>query len=245
MFLQYTYSKLHNEGALMALQDRNYHTNTMDTGYANEVATVSFMKKTYQLLAASMLAAAAGAYMTLPYADVVSQYRWFIFGFELFMLFVGLGMTRNKPGLNLAALFLFTFVTGVSLVPLFASLIGAGKGAVIGNAFLMTSVLFGALSLFAINSKTDFSSWGKPLFITLIVVIVASLVNMFLLQSPIMHVVITAGILLLFGLFTIYDTQNIANGAYSSPVDAAVSLYIDFLNIFTAMLQLIGIFGDD
>jgi modulator of FtsH protease len=60
-----------------------------------------------------------------------------------------------------------------------------------------------------------------------------------------MHVIITAGILLLFGIFTIYDTQNIANGAYDSEVDAAVSLYLDFLNMFTAILQLLGIFGGD
>jgi modulator of FtsH protease len=228
----------------MALYDRDYAQQGTET-FVQEGASVAFMKRTYQLLGASMIAAAAGAYATMPYAETVLQYKWFIFGFELFMLFVGLGMTRNKPGLNLAALFVFTFATGVSLVPLLASLIGAGNGAVIGNAFLMTSVLFGSLSLFAINSKTDFSSWGKPLFITLIVIIVASLVNVFFLQSPIMHVVITAGILLLFGIFTIYDTQNIANGAYDSEVDAAVSLYLDFLNMFTAILQLLGIFGGD
>jgi len=227
----------------MALYNRDY-TST-EAGYAQEGASVSFIKQTYQLLAASMIAAAAGAYVTMPYAETIMQYKWFIFGFELFMLFVGLGMTRNKPGLNMAALFVFTFVTGVSLVPLLASLIGAGNGAVIGNAFLMTSVLFGALSLFAINSKSDYSSWGKPLFITLIIVIIASLVNIFILQSPMMHVIITAGILLLFSIFTIYDTQNIANGAYDSPVDAAISLYLDFLNMFTALLQLLGIFGGD
>ncbi len=226
----------------MALYDRDY---TAEAGYVQEGASISFMKQTYQLLAASMVAAAAGAYVTMPYAESVMQYRWLIFGFELFMLFIGLGMTRNKPGLNLAALFVFTFVTGISLVPLLASLIGAGNGAVIGNAFLMTSVLFGALSLFAINSKTDYSSWGKPLFITLIVIVIASLVNIFILNSPIMHIVITAGVLLLFSLFTIYDTQNIANGAYDSPVDAAVSLYLDFLNMFIALLQILGIFGSD
>lgn len=226
----------------MALYDRDYAS---EAGLTQESVSVNFMKKTYQLLAASMLAAAAGAYVTMPYAETVMQYRWFIFGFELFMLFVGLGMTRNKPGLNLAALFVFTFATGVSLVPLLASLIGMGNGAVIGNAFLMTSVLFGALSLFAINSKSDYASWGKPLFITLIVVIIASLINMFLLHSPMMHVLITAGILILFSFFTIYDTQNIANGAYDSPVDAAVSLYLDFLNMFTALLQILGIFGSD
>ncbi len=228
----------------MALYDRDY-TAAQEAGYAQEVASVDFMKKTYQLLAASMIAAAAGAYVTMPYAMQVMQYKWFIFGAELLVLFFGLGMTRGKPGLNLAMLFIFTFLTGVSLVPLLASLIGMGNGAVIGNAFLMTSVLFGALSLFAINSKSDYANWGKPLFITLIVVIIASLVNYFLLQSPMMHIVITAGVLILFSFFTIYDTQNIANGAYDSPVDAAVSLYIDFLNMFTALLQLLGIFGSD
>ena len=228
----------------MALYDRDY-TAAQQTGYVQEAATVDFMKKTYQLLAASMIAAAAGAYVTMPYAAAIMQYKWFIFGAELLVLFFGLGLSRGKPGLNLAMLFLFTFLTGVSLVPLLASFIGAGMGAVIGNAFLMTSVLFGALSLFAINSKSDYSSWGKPLFIVLIVVIIASLVNYFLLQSPMMHIIITAGVLVLFGFFTIYDTQNIANGAYDSPVDAAVSLYIDFLNMFTAILQLLGIFGSD
>ena len=227
----------------MALYDRDY-TQT-NIGYVQEAATVSFMKQTYQLLAASMLAAAAGAYVTMPYAETIMQYKWIIFGAELLVLFFGLSMSRGKPGLNLAMLFIFTFLTGVSLVPLLASLIGMGNGAVIGNAFLMTAVLFGALSLFAINSKSDYSSWGKPLFITLIVMIIASLVNYFLLHSPMMHIIITAGILLLFSFFTIYDTQNIANGAYDSPVDAAVSLYLDFLNMFTALLQLLGIFGND
>jgi len=227
----------------MALYDRDYTAS--EAGYVQEGATVDFIKRTYQLLAASMIAAAAGAYATMPYAETIMQFKWIIFGAELLILFFGLSMSRGKPGLNLTMLFLFTFLTGVSLVPLLASLIGMGQGAMIGNAFLMTSVLFGALSMFAINSRSDFSSWGKPLFITLIVVIIASLVNYFILQSPMMHIVITAGILLLFSIFTIYDTQNIANGAYDSPVDAAVSLYIDFLNMFTAMLQLLGIFGGD
>jgi len=230
----------------MALYERDYaQESSRAEGRALESSRVDFMKRTYQLLAASMLAAAVGAYVTMPFAAAVYQYRWLIFGAELLVLCFGLGLSRGKPGLNLAMLFLFTFLTGVTLVPLFASLIGMGKGAVIGNAFLMTSVLFGALSLFAINSRSDFSSWGKPLFITLIIVIVASLVNIFFLKSPMIDVIITAGVLLLFGLFTIYDTQNIANGAYDSPVDAAVSLYIDFLNMFTAILQLLGIFGSD
>ncbi|NPA28490.1 MAG: Bax inhibitor-1/YccA family protein [Epsilonproteobacteria bacterium] len=227
----------------MALYERDYVRSEAQTTTLSE-SRVSFLKQTYLLLALSMIAAALGAYLTMPFAATIMKYKWFIFGAELLVLFFGLSMSRGKPGLNLFMLFLFTFLTGVSLVPLLSFLIGAGKGYVIGNAFLATAVLFGALSLFAINSKTDFSSWGKPLFITLIIVVIASIINIFL-GSGILGVIINAAILLLFGLFTIYDTQNIVNGAYDSPVDAAVSLYLDFLNMFTVILQFLGIMGDD
>ncbi len=229
----------------MALYDRDY--TSAEAGYVQEGASVSFMKQTYQLLAASMLAAALGAYLTLPFAAVIATpvVKWSLFIFVIFMLWAGLGMTRNKPGLNLAALFILTFAMGVMIVPMIAMLIGMGKGAIIGNAFLMTSVLFGALSLFAINSKKDYSSWGKPLFITMIAVFVLSLINVLVLNSPIFSVIISAAVLLLFSIYTIYDTQNIANGAYDSPVDAAVSLFVDFFNMFVHMLHLLGIFGSD
>jgi len=226
----------------MALYDRDYVAQAEVSSLSE--SRVGFLRKVYQLLALSMIVAALGAYLTLPFAAAVIKYKWVIFGAEFLVLFFGLGMSRGKPGLNLFMLFLFTFLTGVSLVPLLASIIGMGKAHVIGTAFLGTSVLFGALSLFAINSKTDFSSWGKPLFITLIVVIVMSIINIFL-GNGILGVIINAVVLLLFGLFTIYDTQNIVNGAYDSAVDAAVSLYIDFLNMFTVILQFLGIMGDD
>ncbi len=230
----------------MALYDRDY--NTADIAYETNVGTttsVTFMKQTYQLLGASMISSAVGAYLTMPYVETIANFKWFIFGFIMFMAFFGFSITRKNNFLHLMALFVFTFALGVMIVPLLAFTIAKGNGAFIGNAFLMTSVLFGALSLFAINSKSDFSSWGKPLFITFIVIFIASLVNYFFLHSPMIHIVITAGILLLFSLFTIYDTQNIANGAYDSPVDAAVSLFLDFFNMFTSILQLLGIVGDD
>ena len=230
----------------MALYDRDYNNSAdiaVDTNLGT--ASVTFMKQTYQLLGVSMISSALGAYLTMPYVETISQFRWFIFGFVMLMVLVGFNVTRKSPTLHLMALFVFTFSLGVMIVPLLAMVIGQGNGILIGNAFLMTSVLFGALSLFAINSKSDFSNWGKPLFITMIVIFVASLVNIFILQSPLMHVIVTAGVLLIFSLFTIYDTQNIANGAYDSPVDAAVSLFLDFFNMFTAILQLLGIMGDD
>ncbi len=227
----------------MALYERDY---TIDRAKESALSSerVGFIKKTYQLLALSMLAAALGAYLTMPFAAAVMKYRWFIFGAELLVLFFGIGFSKGKPGLNLMMLFLFTFLTGVSLVPLLAFLIGMGKGAVIGNAFLATAVLFGSLSLFAINTSKDFTNWGKGLFITLIIVVIASIVNLFL-GNGILAVIINAAVLLLFGIFTIYDTQNIVRGMYDSPVDAALSLYLDFLNLFTVILEFLGVMDND
>jgi modulator of FtsH protease len=68
---------------------------------------------------------------------------------------------------------------------------------------------------------------------------------MFLLQSPILHILIQAAVVMLFSVLVIYDTQNIIRGAYETAIDGAVALYLDFLNIFTALLQLFGIFGND
>jgi len=229
----------------MALYDRNYVHAQAEVESAQQLAGVEFMKKTYQLLAASMVTAAAGAYVALPYAAFVAQYHWFFFGFVMLMAFFGFSAVRHNYTLSLIALFVFTFVMGAWLAPMISIFIHMGRGNVIGNAFLSTAVLFGALSLFAINSKKDYSSWGKPLFITVIVLIVMSLVNYFFFHSPVMGIVISAAVLLVFSLFTIYDTQNIANGAYDSPVDAAVSLFLDFFNMFVSMLQLLGIFGGD
>jgi modulator of FtsH protease len=229
----------------MALYDRDYIRAHAQDEASGALQGVAFMKKTYQLLAASMIAAAAGAYVALPYASVVAQYHWYIFGFIILMAMFGFNAVRHNTMLSLVALFVFTFVMGAWLAPMLSFFVHTGRGNIIGNAFLSTAVLFGALSLFAINSKKDYSSWGKPLFITFIVLFVMSLVNYFFFHSPIMGIVISAGVLLLFSLFTIYDTQNIANGAYDSPVDAAVSLFLDFFNMFTSLLHLLGIFGDD
>jgi len=228
----------------MALYDRN-HTSSTQTDYAQAGVPVSFMKQTYQLLAASMIAAAVGAYVALPYAAVIAQFHWFIFGFVILTAMFGFSAVRHSNTLSLIVLFIFTFVMGAWLAPTINMFVQTGRANVVGNAFLSTAVLFGALSLFAINSKKDYSNWGKSLFITFIVLLVMSLVNYFIFHSPIMGILISAGVLLVFSLFTIYDTQNIANGAYDSPIDAAVSLFLDFFNMFTSMLHLLGIFGGD
>ena len=116
-----------------------------------------------------------------------------------------------------------------------------GVGA-IAQAFGMSTIVFGVMSIFALKTKADLANMGKMLLISLIVVVICSLVNLFL-GSPMFQVLIAGAAVVLFSLFVAYDTQNIVRGLYADPVQAAVSLYLDFLNIFVSLLQLFGILG--
>ena len=80
--------------------------------------------------------------------------------------------------------------------------------------------------------------------IALFVIIGFSVVNMFL-GNPMLSVIISGAVVFLFSILVIYDTQNIMRGMYETPIDGAIALYLDFLNIFTALLHLFGIFGND
>jgi modulator of FtsH protease len=234
----------------MGLYDRDYARNADADAYAYRSAAKSdsqiivFVKETYKLFAASMMAGAAGAYVGVPLAGAI--HAWFIPLMILEIgLLIGLHFVKHKPGINLAVMFSFVFMTGLMLAPLLARTLGMSGGAtIIGNAFAMTSVVFGAMSFYAIKTTKDFTGYGKPLMIALFVILGFSIVNIFL-GNPMLHIMISGAVVLLFSFLVIYDTQNIMNGAYETPIDGAIALYLDFLNIFTALLQLFGIFGSD
>jgi modulator of FtsH protease len=234
----------------MGLYDRNYINNQAhQETYANtQTQTKSelgvFIKQTYQLFAASLLAATAGAYVGIGMAASIQSWFFALVILEFALLF-GLYAAKKRAGLNLVLLFGFTFVSGLTLAPLLTTILGmAGGASIVANAFMLTTVAFGGLSVFAMNTKKDFSAMGKMLFITLIVIVVASLINIFL-GSPIMQLVIASISAILFSAFILYDTQNIIRGAYETPIEGAIALYLDFLNLFVALLQILGIFGSD
>ena len=85
---------------------------------------------------------------------------------------------------------------------------------------------------------------GQMLIITLIVVIVAGLLNLFF-QSPLFQLVIAVVSSILFSFYILFDTQNIVNGNYSSPIEGAITLYLDFFNLFVSLLQILGILGNE
>ncbi|WP_367714187.1 Bax inhibitor-1/YccA family protein [Helicobacter pylori] len=227
----------------MALYDRaDSHNAYAENSLLQESELVSFVKTTYKFFAGSLLLATIGALLGLMNFQAVVQYKWVFFIAEIAALF-GLMFSKSKPGLNLFMLFAFTSLSGVTLVPLLGMVIAkAGLGAV-WQALGMTTIVFGLMSVYALKTKNDLANMGKMLFIALIVVVVCSLINLFL-GSPMFQVVIAGASAILFSLYIAYDTQNIVKGMYDSPIDAAVDLYLDFLNVFISILQIIGIFSD-
>ena len=227
----------------MSLYDRDY---ARQGEVARESSALgAFIKKTYQLFAASLLAGAAGAYVgvlyTVPlFASLGMAAPFIILGVAL-VLFFAMRACLHRTPLNLVLLFGFTFVLGLGLTPLLYSVLASANGGVIvAQAFALTAVAFGGLSIFAMNTKRDFTTMGKMLFITLIVVICASLINIFT-QSPIFALVISSVSAILFSFYILYDTQNIIRGNYAHPIEGAVALYLDFLNLFANLLHILGL----
>jgi modulator of FtsH protease len=231
----------------MGLYDRDYargNSYAYETTSRNEAQIVSFVKETYKLFAASMMAGAVGAYVGVPLAASIQAMMWPLFFLEIGLL-IGLQFVKNKPGINLVVMFAFVFMTGITLAPLLSYTLGMkGGDVVVGNAFAMTSVVFGAMSFYAIKSTKDFTSYGKPLMIALLVIIGFSIINIFL-GNSLVAMMISGAVVILFSILVIFDTQNIMRGMYETPIDGAIALYLDFLNIFIALLQIFGVLNSD
>lgn len=203
----------------------------------------SFIMDTYKLFAGSLMGGAIGAYVGLHFAPAIKSAYWLFVILEFALIF-GVYAVKRKPGLNLAMLFAFTFVSGLTLAPLLSLFLFNDMGGVVAQAFLLTSVAFGGLTLFAMRTDRDYTTMGKMLFIALIVLVAAAILNIFM-QSSLLQIIIASVGAILFSFFILYDTQNIIQGNYETAVEGALALYIDFLNLFVSLLQILGIFGGD
>jgi len=239
----------------MGLYDRDYYkqqtkkqNNAADTSKINvdlaapDSNLAAFIKQTYQLFAASLLVASAGAYIGYQ-SPVVMQYYWLFVILEFALIF-GISFARGNNTLGLFMLTAFAFVSGLTISTILTYYIGVGAGGIVAQALMLTMVAFLTLSVFAINTEKDFISYGRGMFWTLIVIVVASLINAFVFHNPIAQVAISGVSAILFSMYIIYDTQNIIKGRYLSPIDGALSLYIDFINLFVSLVQILGFFSD-
>lgn len=228
----------------MSLYDRNY---SRDISYSqiNENALVNFVKQTYKFFGASLLFATIGTYIGMGFSNYLANSGAMlgIFVLEIALLF-GLIFMKEKPMVNVILLFAFTFVTGIALVPLLSRVLSLPNGeSIVAQALLMTTIVFGVMSFFAIKTTKDLANMGKMLFISLIVIVIASLINLFL-GNPLLQVMIAGAGAIIFSLYIAYDTQNIIRGRYDSPIMAAIALYLDVYNLFVSLLQILGIFSN-
>ena len=203
---------------------------------------LTFIKKVYSLLAMSMGTASVGAYLGSGPLLLLVAPNMMLFFILQFALIIFASFASRRPGLNMVALFSFTTVSGLTLGPLLYQ-VGPSIAA---EAFALTAITFAGLSLYVVYSKKDFSFMSGFLMTGLIVLVVGGLLNMFFIQSGMMHFVMSGASVLLFSGFILYDTSNILRYYGTDEyVSATLALYLDILNLFIALLSILGIMSDD
>ena len=160
------------------------------------------------------------------------------------VMVMSFGINRLSPATALALFFVYAGLLGLSLSTIFLVYTGAS----ITRVFFISAATFGAMSLYGYTTQRDLTGFGSFLFMGLIGIIIASLVNIFLHSSGLDWVISVLGVLIFTGL-TAYDTQNIKE--MYSPMDdgtvagrkavmGALRLYLDFINLFLMLLRLFG-----
>ncbi|NIZ10473.1 Bax inhibitor-1/YccA family protein [Pseudooceanicola sp. HF7] len=217
------------------------------------------MNKVYGTMSVGMLLTFLVAWAVGSTPELLSVFRdpqtlqpnligWVVMFAPLIMVFA-FGAMLNRLSAAGAQLFFYAFaaVMGLSLSWIFVVFTGVS----IAQVFLITAIAFAGLSLYGYTTKRDISGWGTFLIMGVIGLLVASVVNIFLASSALQFAISALGVLIFAGL-TAYDTQNIKNTylqmAHSgdrewlgkAAIMGALSLYMDFINMFMFLLQFFG-----
>lgn len=192
----------------------------------------------------SLAVAASPAMMSLFFGPIT---RWItMFAPLVFVFLVPMAINSGVGRAGAIALLLgFAAVMGLSM----SAIMSVFTGMSVATAFLGAAVLFGTMSLYGYFTKTSLDSMGKYLFIGLIAVVIASIINIFI-GSSVMAMVISAVAIVVFLGLTAYDTQQIrqslslAEQDHRAEILGALSLYLNFVNIFQSLLQLFGVRDD-
>ncbi|MEZ5906091.1 MAG: Bax inhibitor-1/YccA family protein [Geminicoccaceae bacterium] len=161
-----------------------------------------------------------------------------------FIFFLGAKIRTMSVSAAQITFWSFAVVMGLSLASIFLVFTGAS----IARVFFITAATFGAMSLYGYTTKRDLSKFGSFLFMGLIGIVIASLVNIFIGSSALQFAVSVIGVLVFTGL-TAYDSQRIKEEYYSyngaevatkGAIMGALNLYLNFINLFMMLLQLFG-----
>ncbi|MBL8480570.1 MAG: Bax inhibitor-1/YccA family protein [Rhodocyclaceae bacterium] len=206
------------------------------------VRTNRVIRNTYALLSMTLLFAAAtagGAVMlNLPHPGLIIT----LIGY------FGLLFLTNKlrdSGWGILSVFALTGFMGYTLGPILSVYLNmANGGLIVMQAFAATAAIFLGLSAYALTSRKDFSFMGGFLMAGMIVVFLASLGAIFF-QIPALSLAVSGAVVLLMAGMILYETSNIIHGGETNYVMATVSLFVSLFNLFTALLQLLGVLNSD
>ncbi len=206
------------------------------------------LRNTYMMLALTMIPTIIGAFIgTSIDLSFMMQHpimsSLLMFGVMMGMLFAVTALRNSVWGI--VALLGFTFVAGVFLGPILQVALHLKNGAqLVGMAAGGTGIIFFSLATIAAVTKKDFSFMGKFLFIGLVLLIIASLANMFF-QIPALSLTISAIAVMIFSAYILFDVSQIVHGGEANYVMATLSLYLDIYNLFINLLNLLMAFAGE
>lgn len=171
-----------------------------------------------------------------------SWIKWLvIFAPMVFVIIIPIAINAGISKIGAQALLhVFAGIMGISFATIF---VVYTMGSIV-SAFMGAAVLFGTLSFYGYFTKKDLSSWGQFLFIGVIAILIASIINLFI-GSTVAQMTISALAIIIFSGLTAYDTQRIrevvsTDNSGNEEVLGALTLYLNFINIFLSLLQLLG-----
>ncbi|MBM4778046.1 MAG: Bax inhibitor-1/YccA family protein [Archangiaceae bacterium] len=212
-----------------------------------EESASAFMAKVYRWMVAGLALTAGTAFFVASNQEAFALVRGLYLPLilaELAVVVVFSLMAHKISGVVAGAMFLgYSFLSGLTLSAIFFRY-NLGS---ISTSFFITSAMFGAMSVYGTVTKKDLSAWATFLFMGLIGVLVAGVVNIFL-QSDFLGFVKSCAAVVVFAGLTAYDTQKLrqlhASSGYSSAgslaINGALVLYLDFINLFLNILRLFG-----
>ena len=228
--------------------EQNLHTRFGASAGSESILAVRHrvLRNTYWLLALSMIPTVFGAWLGVQF-----KFAFFagspMIGFMVFMAiafgFIFAIEKTKDSALGVAVLLGFTFFMGLMLSRMIGAILGFSNGAsLIMMAFGGTASIFATMATVATVSKRDFSGLGKWLFAGVMVIMVASLANIFF-QLPAMQLAISVIAIAIFSAYILHDVQQVINGGETNYITATLSIYLDLYNVFSNLLALLGIFG--
>jgi uncharacterized protein len=210
----------------------------------------SYMISIYNLMSLGLGVTGLVAYLVattpaLMQLFILSPLRWVVMFAPLAIVFLlSFRVQTLSPSAVRAAFWAFATVMGLSMASIF--LVFTGQS--VARVFFITASVFGGMSLYGYTTRQDLSAFGSFLFMGLIGIVIASIVNVFMASSALQFAISVIGILVFTGL-TAYDTQRLKELYYSSQssgdvtklaVMGALTLYLDFINLFISLLYLFG-----